>query len=68
VSRIETFPITSLISLMFMKPDLKQELKEEIQKVKNTKGLTRFQREYFLWDLKNDYDTETKKKTSKNYK
>ena len=53
---------------MFMIPNLKQELKEEIQKVKNTKGLTRFQREYFLWDLKNDYDTETKKKTSKNYK
>ena len=51
-----------------MKPDLIQELKEEIQKVKNTKGLTRFQREYFLCDLKNDYDTETKKETSKNYK
>ena len=53
---------------MFMKPDLKQELKEEIQKVKNTIGLTRFQRAYFLWDLKNVYDTETKKETSKNYK
>ena len=35
-----------------MKPDLKQELKEEIQKVKNTKVLTRFQREYFLCDKK----------------
>ena len=51
---------------MFMIPNLKQELKEEIQKVKNTKGLTRFQREYFLWDLKKDYDTETKKETKKN--
>ena len=51
---------------MFMIPNLKQELKEEIEKVKNTKGLTRFQRDYFLWDLKKDYDTETKKETKKN--
>ena len=34
--------------------DLKKELKEEIQKVKTAKGLTRFQRQYFLWDLKRD--------------
>jgi len=53
---------------MFMIPNLKQELKEEIQKVKNTKGLTRFQRAYFLWDLKKDYDTETKKETKKNHR
>tara|TARA_B100001758_G_scaffold186790_1_gene163593 strand:- start:2 stop:175 length:174 start_codon:yes stop_codon:yes gene_type:complete len=51
-----------------MKANLKKELKEEILKVKNTKGLTPFQREYFLWDLKRDYDTETKKETSKNYR
>ena len=34
--------------------DLKKELQEEIKKVKTTKGLTRFQRKYFLWDLKRD--------------
>ena len=31
-----------------MKPDLKQELKEEIQKVKNTKGLTVFNENIFF--------------------
>mgnify|MGYP003117060089 CR=1 FL=1 len=36
--------------------DFRKELQEEIKKVKKTKGLTRFQREYFLWDLKKDYD------------
>ena len=51
-----------------MKANLKKELKEEILKVKNTKGLTPFKRENFLWYLKRDYDTETKKETSKNYK
>ena len=51
-----------------MKPNLKLELREEILKVKNTEGLTPFQKAYFLWDLKRDYDTETKKETSKNYK
>ena len=51
-----------------MKPNLKLELREEILKVKNTEDLTPFQKAYFLWDLKRDYDTETKKETSKNYR
>ena len=43
----------------FMIPNLKLELKEEITKVKNSKDLTPFQKAYFLWDLKRDYDNST---------